>query len=163
MLRRMRSPTVEPMPKRSRGPRVETGEPLTIGKRILTLRSARGMTQDALASAVDISKSFLSEIENDHTMPGGNIVLRLAEVLGTTTDYILRGGGVPSGSAAPMPMSIPAELAAVAEAEHLSWQATAALVDARRYVLARRGNVDSKPWSEADWRKLYDRLKEYLD
>lgn len=106
-----------------------------------------------------MSKSFLSEIENDHAVPGGEVLLKLAEVFGTTTDYILRGSGV---STAPVDtsVSIPGELDSLAKELSLSYPATVALVNARRSVVANRG--EGTPWSKQDWKNLYDRLRDYL-
>jgi transcriptional regulator with XRE-family HTH domain len=132
------------------------------GRRIQALRGARGFTQDELARRVSLSKSFLSEIENDHAMPGGEVLLRLAEVLGTSTDYLLKGETVGQAVLSD-PVAIPPELAKIAEELHLSYRATIALLDARRFVLARRGRADVRTWQPEDWRRLYDRLKEYLE
>jgi transcriptional regulator with XRE-family HTH domain len=134
----------------------------TPGQRIQRLRTARGLTQDDLAKRISVSKSFLSEIENDHSIPGGEIVLRLADALGTTTDYVLRGAAITSAPDLE-PVSIPPELADIADELKLSYRATVALLDARRLVLARRGRPDRKAWGSDDWRKLYDKLKDYLE
>ncbi len=139
-----------------------SGAPTSTGQRIQALRSARGLTQDELAKRVSLSKSFLSEIENDHAMPGGEVLLRLAEVLGTSTDYLLKGETVGEATLAD-PVAIPPELADIADELHLSYRATVALLDARRLVLARRGRPDKKAWDAEDWRRLYDRLKDYLE
>lgn len=112
---------------------------------------------------MDLSKSFLSEIENDHATPGGQVLLRLAEILGTTTDFILRGPGPGGEQVVPGPVSIPPELSALAEELRLSYSATLALLDARRFVLARRGKADRRVWEREDWKKLHERLKDYLD
>lgn len=139
-----------------------SGTPTSTGQRIQALRSARGLTQDELAKKVSLSKSFLSEIENDHAMPGGQVLLALAEVLGTSTDYLLKGETMGEATLAD-PVAIPPELAEIADELHLSYRATVAILDARRLVLARRGRPDKKPWDSEDWRRLYDRLKEYLE
>jgi transcriptional regulator with XRE-family HTH domain len=109
-----------------------------------------------------MSKSFLSEVENDHALPGGQMLLRLAEVLGTTTDYILRGGVV-AGAIEGGTLEVPAELGELADELKLSFRATHALVDARRLVIARRGKPDKAAWSKGDWAALYEKLKDYLE
>jgi transcriptional regulator with XRE-family HTH domain len=145
----------------SRGGRA--GRSDTVGARVASLRNARGWNQEDLAVKVSISKSFLSEIENDHGFPGGQILMRLAEVLGATTDYILRGALHTNETAPHEPVSIPPELSALAEEMHLSYSATRALLDARRFVLARRGKAGRLSWEKDDWKKLHDRLKDYLE
>jgi transcriptional regulator with XRE-family HTH domain len=135
----------------------------TVGDRVLSLRNARGWNQEELATRVQISKSFLSEIENDRGLPGGQILMRLAEVLGATTDYILLGAVNTTETAPNEPISIPSELSALAEELHLSYSATRALLDARRFVVARRGKADRRAWNRDDWKKLHERLKDYLE
>lgn len=132
----------------------------TAGARLQQLRTRRGWTQDELASRADVSKSFLSELENDHALPGGELLLRLADVLGTTTDFLLRGA-VMEHEAIAAPLEIPPELAALARELNLSFQATTALLDARRLVVGRRGKHDVN-WGYAEWKQLYERLREYL-
>ncbi len=85
------------------GPAQGQDTPSTIGSRVQQLRADRELTQDDLAKAVKVSKSFMSEVENDHAVPGGEILLRLAETLGTSTDYILKGGSAPETSTAALP------------------------------------------------------------
>lgn len=131
------------------------------GTRLQQLRTRRGWTQDELASRAEVSKSFLSELENDHALPGGELLLRLADVLGTTTDYLLRGA-VMEHEAIAAPVEIPSELASLAQELNLSFQATTALLDARRLVVGRRGKQDIKDWGHAEWKQLYERLREYL-
>lgn len=134
----------------------------TPGTRLQALRGARGWTQDDVAERAKISKSFLSELENGHAMPGGDVVLRLAEIFGTSTDYILRGTTA-TATRAIEPVAIPPELAALAQEMDLSYRQMMALHDARQSVIARRGKPDARIWSQEDWRKLYDRLKDYLE
>jgi transcriptional regulator with XRE-family HTH domain len=121
------------------------------------------MKQDDLAKAVKVSKSFVSEIENDHAVPGGEILLRLAETLGATTDYILKGGGSVEATTATAPKSVPPELAELADRLNLSYRTTITLLDARRLVLARRGRQEKQSWESEDWLKLYEKLKDYLE
>ena len=148
-------------PQSSRGGRAAGSD--TVGARVASLRNARGWNQEDLASRIQISKSFLSEIENDRGLPGGQIVMRLAETLGTTTDYILRGSVSPAEAPPNQPVEFPPELSTLAEELHLSYSATRALLDARRFVLARRGRPDRRAWDKEDWKKLHDRLKDYLE
>src|SRR5579862_8237807 len=100
-------------PQAARGGRTVGSD--TVGDRVVSLRTARGWNQEEFAAKVDISKSFLSEIENNRGLPGGEILMRLAEVLGATTDYILRGTLSTTEAAPPEPVSAPPELSALAE------------------------------------------------
>jgi len=62
----------------------------TLGKRLKALRADLGMSQKELAHLADTSQAYLSRIENDG-VPGvrGQILARIADALGTTTDYVL--------------------------------------------------------------------------
>jgi transcriptional regulator with XRE-family HTH domain len=148
--------------KRSQSTRRGSGGSESPGQRVVALRNARGWKQEQLAERVGISKSFLSEIENDHALPGGEIVMGLAETLGTTTDYILRGPRDAPDEVSLEPIAIPPELSALAEELNLSYSATRALLDARRYVLFRRGQGPVPKWNKDEWKKLHDKLKDYL-
>ena len=52
----------------------------TIGKRIMTLRKSRGMTQDQLAEQVGVTAQAVSKWENDISCPDINLLPRLAEI-----------------------------------------------------------------------------------
>ena len=64
----------------------------TIGKRIMTLRKSRGMTQDQLAEKVGVSAQAVSKWENDISCPDISLLPKLAEIFQVTTDSLL---GVP--------------------------------------------------------------------
>ncbi len=61
-----------------------------LGKRVYDLRVGRRWTQEQLCIAADLSKSFLSEIENG-AQARGPVLVRLANALGVTIDYLLTG------------------------------------------------------------------------
>jgi predicted transcriptional regulator/DNA-binding XRE family transcriptional regulator len=62
---------------------------LTIGRRIRQLRTARGMTLDELATAVDRAPSQLSMIETGKREPKLSLLQSIARALGTTIDALL--------------------------------------------------------------------------
>jgi DNA-binding XRE family transcriptional regulator len=66
-----------------------------MGERVRVLRNAKEMLQQDFAERVGISKSFASEVENGVTHVGSAILLRISEVLGVTTDFLLRGMSAP--------------------------------------------------------------------
>jgi len=62
----------------------------TLGKRIKALRADSGMSQKELARRVRTAQSHLSEVEADGVpRVSGELLVRIASALGTTTDYLL--------------------------------------------------------------------------
>lgn len=60
-----------------------------LGHSLRLARERRGLTQDALARAVGISRRALSNIEHGYTAdPAWSIVVRLAEVVGFSLDWL---------------------------------------------------------------------------
>ena len=64
-------------------------EEMSIGKRIMTLRKGKGLTQEQLAERVSVSPQAVSKWENDVSCPDIAIIPKLAEVLGVSTDELL--------------------------------------------------------------------------
>lgn len=125
----------------------------SVGDRIREIREARRMTQDQLAEQSGISKGFLSDVENNKRNVSSDNLLRVANVLGASLDYLLRGAS--SELAARGPVTIPPELADAAEKLNLSYTQTVELLDAHRSVIARRSNRQAKQFTVEDWENLY--------
>jgi transcriptional regulator with XRE-family HTH domain len=63
-----------------------------LGDRIKAMRKRYGMPAAVLADRVGISRQQLYFIERNKTLdPGALTVLRIAEELGVSTDYLLKG------------------------------------------------------------------------
>lgn len=62
----------------------------TVGERVRQLRKAKGLTQPILAKAIGIDQSTLSDIERGARF-GAETLMCLAEALGTTCEYLMRG------------------------------------------------------------------------
>ena len=63
-----------------------------LGDRIRAMRERYGMPAAVLAKRVGISRQQLYAIEgNETTNPGALTVLAIAEALGVSTDYLLKG------------------------------------------------------------------------
>ncbi len=61
---------------------------MNIGKKIKNLRTQYGLTQEELAIRCELSKGFISQLENDLTSPSLVTLNDILEVLGTTlTDF----------------------------------------------------------------------------
>ena len=63
---------------------------MTFGEKLQTLRQHSGMSQDALAERLNVSRQAVSRWERDETMPETEKVVALANLFGVTTDYLLR-------------------------------------------------------------------------
>ena len=58
-------------------------------KRICELRTAHGYTQVTLAKKLGVSKQAVSNWENDNIQPSIEMLVRLADTFGVTSDYLL--------------------------------------------------------------------------
>mgnify|MGYP003306851748 CR=1 FL=1 len=61
------------------------------GKRLRGLRKLKGMTQEALARKLNIEKQHISRMENGVRLCSIDLLIDLAVVLNTSTDYLLMG------------------------------------------------------------------------
>lgn len=61
----------------------------SIGKRILKLRKDLNLSQKELADKVGITEASLSRYENNLREPKAEIIAKISEVLGCSTDYLL--------------------------------------------------------------------------
>src|SRR5713226_6037933 len=84
-------------------------------------------------------------------------LLKIANVLGASVDYLLRGEVAESGNVEPV--VIPAELSQAAEELELSYAATVELLEAHRSIIARRSNKTLHRFSVEDWNKLHEAIK----
>jgi len=130
-----------------------------MGSRIAELREERGWTQKALAKHAGLSVTFLSEVENGRRNISSGKLLRIADALDTTMDYLARGA-----HAEPRPRAIikfPHELSDAAEKQGWSYGQTRALLQARELILERRspcGAAVPKTFTIEDWIDLYGRM-----
>jgi len=129
----------------------------TTGDRIRAIREARGMTQDQLADDAKISKGFLSEVENNKRNISSENLLRIANVLGASIDYLLRGETKEQTQR--QPVVIPQELSQAAEQLGLSYAQTLETLEAHNSVIARRSNRDTKRLSVEEWKEFYRAIK----
>jgi transcriptional regulator with XRE-family HTH domain len=61
-----------------------------VGKRIRELREKAGITQLKLAEIAGVTSVHLSNVETGIALPGVEVVVRIADYFGVTTDWILR-------------------------------------------------------------------------
>jgi transcriptional regulator with XRE-family HTH domain len=107
---------------------------------------------------VGVSKGFLSDVENDQRRMGSDSLLRMAQALGASVDYLLRGDEPETPITAPD--VIPRELAVFAQEEGLTYVQTVELLNAHNSVVARRSASGRPALSVADWRRLYEAIKD---
>lgn len=63
----------------------------TLGQRISESRKAQGITQEELAEKLGVSAQAVSKWENDLSCPDIMLLPRIGDLLGMTTDELLRG------------------------------------------------------------------------
>lgn len=129
----------------------------TVGDRIREVREEMRMTQDRLAELAGLSKGFLSDVENNKRNISAQNLLKIANVLGASVDYLLRGevANVPAVE----PVVIPPELSQAAQELELSYAATVELLEAHRSVIARRSNRGLRRFTVDDWKQLHEAIK----
>jgi transcriptional regulator with XRE-family HTH domain len=107
--------------------------------------------------------TFISEVENGRRKPGADTLLSLAEALGTSLDYLMKG--VTNPDVTRKDLVVPNELAELAAEEHFSLNDVNDLLKADQMVVARRrrlsdSGADSSRRSKDDWRRLYSWLRD---
>lgn len=60
-----------------------------IGDKIREARKAAGLTQWQLANKIFVSESYIALIESNKRNPSTNVLIKIAEELGLTTDHIV--------------------------------------------------------------------------
>ena len=70
----------------------------TLGSRLKALRRQRNLTQQKIADALGVSKTSVIYWEKDENVPKHESLIALARTLGTTTEWLLSGVGVPEKS-----------------------------------------------------------------
>lgn len=116
---------------------------------------------EELAKKAGISKSFLWAVENDKSDIGGENIINIANALGASVDFILRGGKEEQHKTTPI--EIPRQLSEIAEELGLSFRETHALLQAHRSIIARRGGrTDLETMTPEQWKKLWAGIKEFI-
>lgn len=62
---------------------------LALNENIKKLRMARGLNQVEFAKILGVSKQCVSNWENDNVMPSIEMLLKIADFFGVSTDYLL--------------------------------------------------------------------------
>lgn len=67
------------------------------GERLVTLMIENGLTQKELAKKANVTESAMSYYAKGQRTPSGDVLLRLAKSLNTSTDFLLGNTSVPTG------------------------------------------------------------------
>jgi transcriptional regulator with XRE-family HTH domain len=130
----------------------------TVGDRIKEFREDLGWTQEQLAQRTKLSKGFLSDVENNKRNISANNVLKIANVMGASLDYLLRGEkSKPTHRREAI--QIPSTLSTAAEQLKLSYSETLTVLETYQSVIARRSNESIRQPSVEDWKTLYKLIK----
>lgn len=135
---------------------------MVLGDRIREIRQSLGWTQDQLAKEAQISKSFLSEIENSKSDVSGEKLLKIANALNASLDYLMKGES-PENKIMKKPVEVPHELSEMADEDGLSYKVTITILKTHQSLMARRSNKNNDKMSKHDWKNLYASLKPYLE
>ena len=135
--------------------------PESLGQRIVDLRTRRDWLQSELAKRAAVSQAFLSGVERDQRTPGSEVLLRIADALSTSLDYLMKG----DGGEAPQQSAdiISPALAKAATNEGWTYEETVALWQAGGLTKARRSPSGQRArppeeWSTSEWREFHGRL-----
>ncbi|MGF9822558.1 helix-turn-helix transcriptional regulator [Brevibacillus agri] len=79
---------------------------MSLGSRIKGIRKLRNLTQREIASQLEMGRSNFGHIENDRVVPSSDDLQKIADILQTTTDYLLgrtEDPNIPSSTSALTP------------------------------------------------------------
>lgn len=126
--------------------------PSTAGARIKKAREDLGWTQERLAAEAKISKSFISDVERGERDISAGYLLKIANALGASLNYLLRGTVEPTQRTDKI--EIPQELSEAAEQLNLSYSQTLTVLQAHNSIVARRSYKPAQRFSVQDWMEL---------
>src|SRR5688500_9428309 len=104
------------------------------GSRIREIRERKNWTLDDLANKTKISKGFLSDVENNKKNVSSLILLKIANTLGASVDFLLTGETKEKTESEPV--LIPSALSQAAQKRNLSYSETLDLLNAHNSVIA---------------------------
>ena len=134
----------------------------SVGQRINYIRKHKAYTLDYLAKRAGVSKSFLWEVENNRSGISGERLLRVANVLEASLEFLLRGQAAPENYRAPA-IEIPVELSELAEELSLPYKQTLTLLEISSSIVARRSTKSRERKTKDDWRNLYEGVRQFLE
>ena len=76
---------------------------MTLGEKILALRTQKEMSQEELAAALEVSRQSVSKWETNQSVPDLDKIIRLADLFVVTVDQLVREGERPEPPEPPEP------------------------------------------------------------
>jgi len=134
----------------------------TVGSRIKRRRETLGWTQDELAKKANISKSFLSDLENGKRNVGADKLLDIARALSLSLDYLMTGKEADASESPSSEVQIPNSLASFAADHSISFREVMALLEMQNQIIAHRSSVKKGDLEEVDWQQFYEAVKKFL-
>jgi len=126
-----------------------------IGTKIKELRSENGLSLNQLATKVNISKAYLSQLENgESSKPSAEILYNIALALNTSIAHLL--GRTVSGTASSEEVEIPTNLQKIARANGID---SASLK--RLSMIQRREGQDNNDYTEEQWMQYWLMMKSF--
>jgi len=125
----------------------------TTGDRIKEVRESLHITQEELAAKTGLSNGFTRDNENRQRGISAENLLKIANALGASLDYLAKGETGLSQKR--KPIEIPADLSTAAEQLKLSYSETLELLETYNSVVARRSNRQRAAFDVEQWKKLY--------
>jgi transcriptional regulator with XRE-family HTH domain len=129
----------------------------TVGERIKSRRHELGLSQDALAEKAGISKSFLSDLENNRRSIGAETLLDLGRAMGLSLDFLMTG----QASEDRADKEVPAALARFAAEQGLSVREMMTLLEVQEQIMAARKRPKAR-LEQVVWKSLYESVKKFL-
>ncbi len=62
---------------------------MSFGERLYSLRTAAGLTQEALGEQLHVTKSVISYYERHERLPSAEVLIELARIFRVSSDYLL--------------------------------------------------------------------------
>ena len=131
----------------------------SVGDRIREIREELGLTLEKLTDKTGISKGFLSDVETGKRDISSEYLLKIADAMGASLDYLLRGENSNPSNTRQKPVEIPSELSEAAQQLKLSYAQTLELLEANQSVVARRSAKSLKRFGVDDWKELYKAIR----
>ena len=63
---------------------------MILADRIVELRKKKGWSQEELAEMIDVTRQSVSKWESGQSLPDLDKILKLADIFGVSTDYLLK-------------------------------------------------------------------------